>query len=162
MGLGLLIVLALSKRKTRTRGPAVVTPFDHIFDSVGKRYSLEPILLKAIALAEHGGKVTADSASVIFKKNDPGEGHDVGLMQINQRTAKALGVLDESLLDPVISVDTAARLLLSLRRELGTKYSLETWIAAYNAGAPAIRKRGIFNPEYVAKVLDNMKRAVAG
>jgi soluble lytic murein transglycosylase-like protein len=124
-------------------------PFDASFQAVAQARGVPSHLLKAIARVESGFKVAARNT-----RNDPGEGDDVGLMQINVRTARALR-RDVARLatDAAYSIDTAAELLVALKRELGDKFSLLTWAAAYNAGAPAIRRRGVFNDAYASRVL---------
>jgi soluble lytic murein transglycosylase-like protein len=125
------------------------TPFDHLFDEAGKKYAIDPNLLRAIARKESGM-----SPSAVSPLNKNGT-RDIGLMQINETTADSLKVPRTKLPDPAVSIDTAARLLVSLRKELGAKLTLHTLVASYNAGAPAIKARGIFNPLYVADVLQH-------
>jgi hypothetical protein len=122
------------------RARALVPVFD--------KHDIPGELLRAIARVESSFRPNARN-----DKNDPGEGADIGLMQINERTARALK-RDVSLLnDPAYNLETACLLLVSLRRELGPKFSLMTWAAAYNAGAPAIRRRGVFNQAYASNVV---------
>jgi soluble lytic murein transglycosylase-like protein len=124
------------------------TPYDQLFDSAALKHGIPGELPRAIARVESSFRPNARN-----DKNDPGEGADIGLMQINERTARALK-RDVSLLnDPAYNLETACLLLVSLRRELGPKFSLMTWAAAYNAGAPAIRRRGVFNQAYASSVV---------
>jgi hypothetical protein len=44
-------------------------------------------------------------------------------------------------------------LLDRMRRELGDRFGTLELIASYNAGTPAIKRRGIFNVGYVSNVL---------
>lgn len=122
------------------------SPYDALFDAAGHEYVIDPDLLRAIARVESS-----------FRPNvthDDGSGHkSYGLMQIEDSTARSLGVSDlTTLFDPATCIAVACRLLQSLKRELGTSYTLDTWIASYNAGSPTIIKSGIINPDYVAKV----------
>lgn len=123
------------------------TPFDQLLGDVGKAWNVSPSLLKAIARHESGFNPKAISGT---NKNGT---RDYGLMQINERTARAFGVSDvTSLLDPTVNAHLGARLLSALPGELGAISSTQTVIAAYNAGSPAIKTRGVFNLAYVAAV----------
>lgn len=124
------------------------TPYDQLFDSAALKHGIPGELLRAIARVESSFRPNARN-----DKNDPGEGADIGLMQINVRTANALKRDVAKLYDPAYNLETACLLLVSLRRELGPKFSLMTWAAAYNAGAPAIRRRGVFNQAYASNVV---------
>lgn len=137
------------KPDSRSIPSAAVTPA-FVLDLIKRtadRFNLPENLLRAIATAESGL-----NPSAVFRGNDPGEGDDIGLFQVNERTGARLGYSRDQLLIPELNAEAAARLLVSLKRELGASYTFDAWIAAYNAGAPAIRKRGIFNSAYVARV----------
>lgn len=127
------------------------TPYDALFDAAGKRHGLDPNLLRAIGRKESGFR-----ADAVSKPNANGT-RDYGVMQINENTAKALGVPRDALMNPGISIETAGRLLTSLKQELGEKLTINTLIAAYNAGSPAIKRRGIFNIEYVSEVMTHLQ-----
>ena len=126
------------------------TPYDDLFDRIGPEEGAAPDLLRALARQESGFR-----ADVVSAPNRNGT-RDYGLMQINETTARALGVDPQSLVTGAgrveRSIRTAARLLRQLRTELGSKLNTYTLIAAYNAGAPAIRARGIFNMPYTSSV----------
>lgn len=132
------------------------TPFDSLFDESARKHGVDGNLLRAIGFVESA--FNPDAISAI----NPNGTRDYGLMQINERTAQSLGVGRSRLLDPAVSIDTAARLLVLLKRELLPILSLQTLIAAYNAGSPAILSRGIINPDYVGKVLSAHLRFVVG
>lgn len=123
------------------------TPYDALFEASASQYKLEVNLLRSIAMTESSMK-----ADAIGKPNRNGS-RDYGLMQINDRTAAHYKVPLNMLLDPGVSIRLAARLLADIRSELGSVYNKWTLIAAYNAGSPAIKRRGIFNSAYVASVL---------
>ncbi len=125
--------------------------FDAHFQRVGKAFSIDWRLLKAIAKHESGLNPNA-----IGRPNKNGT-VDYGLMQINDRTAKTYGVATSALMNPEVSITIAARLLQSIKKELGAVFDLRHWIAAYNAGSPAIKSRGIFNTAYVDDVLRHYK-----
>lgn len=122
------------------------SPYDAAFDRIGRELLIPPLLLTAIARVESGFR-----ADAVSPPNRNGT-RDLGLMQINEATARAMGREHARLLEPDYSIETAARLLVALRRELGDLWSTWTWIAAYNAGSPAIRRRGVFNVAYTALV----------
>lgn len=124
-----------------------LTPYDAEFNRIGAARGVPSDLLRALARHESNFNPRA-----VNSMNDPGEGRDVGLMQINERTARAMGRDLARLTEPAYSIETAAMLLVSLKRELGDLWSYQTWIAAYNAGSPAIRRRGVFNVAYVSAV----------
>jgi soluble lytic murein transglycosylase-like protein len=124
----------------------VSTPFDPIFDSEGDASGIPATLLRAFARQESSFR-----PDVIGAPNANGT-RDYGLMGINDATARAMGLEVGKLLDPRYNVHAAVALLLRLKRELGTAYSPQTWIAAYNAGSPAILRRGVFNVAYTSEV----------
>ena len=123
------------------------TPFDALFERVGLEQSVDPDLLRAIARRE-----SSFVASAVSPPNANGT-RDYGLMQINEATARALGRDAAKLLDPEYNVRTAVELLKRLKQELGSQFDSMTWVAAYNAGSPAIKARGIFNVVYVSGVV---------
>lgn len=132
------------------------TPFDAEIDSVAAREEIGGDLLRAIARQE-----SRFNPAAISPPNSNGT-RDYGLMQINQETARSFGASPASLVtsrenpDPIVirrSLTIAAQLLRAVRRELKEQSNLYTMVAAYNAGSPAIRRRGIFNVPYVQSVL---------
>lgn len=107
------------------------TPFDPLFDAAGARHQVPSNLLRAIAWWESRGMF---NAGAISPSNANGT-RDYGLMQINERTGAALGFTTTQLLDPATSIDAAARWLVKLRQELGSRFSSFSWPAAYNVGS---------------------------
>ena len=99
------------------------TPFDSDFDRVGKARGVPPNLLRAIARVESGFKADAHSST-----------NDYGLMQVNGRTLDQLRVDPAVWLQPGANIDAAARYLIQLQHELGSRYNLLTWAMAYNVG----------------------------
>lgn len=132
------------------------TPFDDLFDAAGKKHNIDPNLLRAIARRESNFNPKAVSPA-----NRNGT-RDYGLMQLNEVTLKALGKSTADALSPSVAIDTAAVLLGQLRRELGDRLSPHTLVAAYNAGAPAIKRRGIFNLPYVESVMTHWQLYAIG
>jgi len=123
------------------------TPWDSSFAEQGRRFNIPPDLLRAIAQHESGMNPT-----VVSKPNTNGS-IDYGLMQVNSVTAAHYKVSVADLLDPMNNIRVAAQYMSDLRTELRDQFNDWTWIAAYNAGAPAIRAHGIFNMAYVSAVL---------
>lgn len=143
--------LVLTLAVTAAAGAALVadylaTPFDSIFEAEEKYSAVPATLLSAIARQESGFR-----ASVVGMPNSNGT-RDYGLMGINDATARALKLEVSQLLDPAYNVRAGARILNALARELGAQWSPYTWVAAYNAGSPAILKRGVFNVGYASAV----------
>lgn len=122
------------------------TPFDEAFAAAAAATGLPAPLLKAHARVESGFK------SVRSKPNANGTA-DLGVMQINEATARALQLDPARLVaEPAYCITAAARLMVSIGRELGAQADVFHRIAAYNAGSPAIKRRGIFNVGYVSAV----------
>lgn len=122
------------------------TPYDNEFDSAAVRYGIDSNLLRAIGRRESfkwWGKPIPDGD----------QGKSFGVMQVQRATADKVGYAGQDLRVARVSIAAAAAYLVALRdRELKGKFSLDTWIAAYNAGSPAIIARGVFNLSYVAEV----------
>jgi soluble lytic murein transglycosylase-like protein len=125
------------------------SPYDQLFREIGGRFKVDPNLLRAIARKESNMQ-----AGAISPPNRDGK-RDYGLMQINANMFASLGITEAEAMIPKRSIEAACKLIVSLRRELGEKLSIHTLIAAYNAGSPAIKSRGIFNAVYVADVMSH-------
>jgi hypothetical protein len=115
-------------------------PYGNLFTAAGEKYGISPKLLAAVAKVESGYNPRAVSPAGAQ-----------GLMQIMPATARELGV---NPLDPAQAVDGAARLL---SQHMDTFDSLPLALAAYNAGAGAVRKYNGIPPyaetqAYVPKV----------
>ena len=116
-------------------------PYASLFTQAAERYGVSATLLAAVAKVESNYDPTAVSSAGAK-----------GLMQIMPGTARDLGV---DPLDPAQAVDGAARLLASNLQQFDG--SLELALAAYNAGAGAVKKYGGIPPyaetqAYVPKV----------
>lgn len=118
------------------------TPYDAFIDEVARENGLEPALIKAVALVESGFNPRAVSNKGAR-----------GIMQFIPSTAARYGVSD--LHDPHQSLRAGARHLRDLLDEFGGDLTLA--LAAYNAGAGAVRRHGGVpaypeTREYVRKV----------
>jgi len=99
------------------------TPFDAVFERVGKARNVPPNLLRAIARHESG-----------FRANAKGPTNDHGLMQVTAARFKQLGIPEARWYDPEVNVDTAARYLVQLHDELGARFNSWNLLRAYNVG----------------------------
>jgi len=108
-------------------GALPATAYDPFIDRVARENGLDPSLIKAVALVESGFQPRAVSAKGAR-----------GIMQLMPATAKRYGVTD--LHDPHQSLRAGARHLRDLLDEFGGDLTLA--LAAYNAGAGAVRRHG--------------------
>ena len=135
------------------RGAAVendlpATPYDTYIAHVAAENGLSPTLLKSVAMVESG----LDPRAVSPKGAQ-------GLMQLMPATAKQYGVRDA--FNPLENLRAGARHLSHLLEEFDGNLNLA--LAAYNAGAGAVRKyQGIpaykETRNYVRKVNETMGR----
>jgi hypothetical protein len=133
----------------RGTGSTTTVPYASLFQNAAAKYGLPATLLAAVAKVESGYSPTAVSRAGAR-----------GLMQLMPATAAGLGV---DALDPAQAVDGAARLLASNLKQFG---SLPLALAAYNAGAGAVRRYGGIPPyaetrAYVPKVQAAMAELAA-
>ena len=107
----------------------LISPYDKMFQEIGEKYSVDWLLLSAIARAE--SEFRFDAVSKVGA---------VGLMQIMPSTAKSMGYEREQLFDAEISAEVAAKLLhennkmLHLPRSFDKDERLKFILACYNAG----------------------------
>lgn len=114
--------------------------FSELFAAAGARHGVDPGLLRAVAEVESGFNPSAVSSAGAQ-----------GLMQFMPATAAEFGV---DAFDPASAIDGAARYLA---KELDRFGDPKLAIAAYNAGAGAVRRHGGVPPfaetqAYVQKV----------
>lgn len=109
----------------------LTTPYDPLFDAVGAKHAIPPNFLRAIARHESGFKSGARNPKT---GTYPNGSFDTGLMQINTKTGASFGYTPAQLLDPVTSIEAAAKVLAQNRTVLGAKFSSFTWAASYNVG----------------------------
>lgn len=147
MSRGVFALLALGAFGVAVAQHRAPTDFDDEFDQAGKLYGVDPDLLKAIAQRESGFRPDA-----IGPANANGS-RDYGIMQINSLTAQRYGVEPSMLVNsPRDSIRLAARYLSDVRQELGGSPNPIQLAAAYNAGAPAV-KRGNLDYAYSIPVV---------
>ena len=107
----------------------LISPYDKIFQDVGEEYGVDWLLLSAIARAESE-----------FRFDVVSKAGAVGLMQIMPMVAKSMGYEREQLFDADISVEIAAKLLVSNNKMLRLDRDVEEFerlsfvLACYNAG----------------------------
>ncbi len=121
-------VPGFEERVTRAmRGELPATPWDRTISIVARRNGLSPDLVKAVAVVESG----LDPEAVSPKGA-------IGLMQLMPATARRYGVSDAR--DPDQNLAAGARHLRDLIDEFDGDLKLA--LAAYNAGAGAVRRYG--------------------
>jgi len=101
-----------------------IEKYDYIFEKAGKKYGVDPALLKAIARVESNFNPWAISHKGA-----------IGMMQIIPSTGKILKV--SNLFSPVENIFAGARYLRKLIDMFG---DLKLALAAYNAGPGAVKK----------------------
>jgi hypothetical protein len=137
-------------RATPGRTPALpATVYDPFIERVAHENGLSPALIKAVALVESGFDPTAVSPKGAQ-----------GLMQLMPGTARDYGVDDP--LDPLQNLQAGAGHLRHLLDEFDGNLTLA--LAAYNAGAGAVRRHGgvpdyAETREYVRRVHAKLGRA---
>lgn len=106
-----------------------LTSLSNCFETVGKAYSIDPLLLESIALTESN-----KNTNVISQNNTNGT-YDIGIMQINSshlETLKKYNITEQDLIkDSCVNITVAGFILSS-----NIKIRGNTWdaIGAYNAG----------------------------
>lgn len=122
------------------------TPYDPLFELSGRKWGVDSNLLRAIARRESGFK--ADAVSPL---NTNGS-RDYGIMQISSTNFAALNLTADTAKIPSTNIDAGARLLASMRKELGEHYTYRGLVSAYNVGTPRVIAHGITNEPYVSAV----------
>lgn len=129
------------------------------FETVGKAYSIDPLLLESIALTESN-----KNTNVISKNNTNGT-YDIGIMQINSshlKTLKKYNITEQDLIkDSCVNITVAGFILSS-----NIKIRGNTWdaIGAYNAGyhnTPGATERRRLYAEKIKKTYMMLKNNAA-
>lgn len=123
--------------------------YDQCFTEAAQKYSLDPVLLKAIAKTESGFNPLA-----ISKPNRNGT-VDIGMMQINSSWLQKLatyGISEKHLLRPCTNIHVGAWVLANNIKEMGY-----TWkaVGAYNSRTYS------YQVVYAQKVMANYNKLVA-
>jgi soluble lytic murein transglycosylase-like protein len=109
------------------RGKMPATRYDRLIEAAAAAHGVSPDLVKAVAMVESAFNASARSPKGAM-----------GLMQLMPSTARAYGVTDPY--DPEQSLNAGAALLADLLQEFDGNRTLA--LAAYNAGAGAVRRHG--------------------
>lgn len=132
--------------------PAAPPPLNLLIREAARRHGVSPALVRAVVAVESGFDPRAVSAKGAR-----------GLMQLMPATAAELNV--ENVYDPAQNLDGGTRHLRALLD--GFDGDVRLALAAYNAGAGAVRRHGGMPPyaetrEYVRKVLQRLADSDAG
>jgi len=134
-------------------GAVVLSPttLEPIINEMGRKYNVEPALIKAIIKTESNWDVNASRYEV--HKTDS----SWGLMQLMLATARnVLGIKDlttTQVINPRINIEAGTKLMAENLNRWG---NMRDAIAAYNAGSPRLGKDGKYvNAAYVDKVTKN-------
>jgi soluble lytic murein transglycosylase-like protein len=141
-------VPGLEERVRAARANLPATAYDSFIERVSRENGIDPSLVKAVALVE-----SAMDPEAVSPKGAR------GLMQLMPATADLYGVSDPH--DPYQSLRAGARHLRDLLDEFGGNLTLA--LAAYNAGAGAVRRHGGVpayreTRDYVSKVHTKLGR----
>lgn len=134
-------VLARASGSSAPACPKTLEPI--IADAAGK-YGIDPAVIKAVIRTESG-----------FRENAVSPAGARGLMQLMPGTARALGVDPDN---PAENIDGGVRYL---KQQIDRFGSLESALAAYNAGPGNVSRYGGMPPfaetrSYVERVLSNV------
>lgn len=134
-------------------GAVILSPttLDPIIEDMGRKYGIEPALIRGIIKQESNWDVNASRFEA--HKNDA----SWGLMQVMLATAQGVlgnpNLTTTQLINPQVNIEAGTKLMADNLRRWG---NLSDAIAAYNAGSPRLGKDGKYvNAEYVSKVLRN-------
>lgn len=109
------------------------TPYGELIYAAGRRYSLNPALVAAVARTESAFNPQAVSAKGAR-----------GIMQLMPATARQFGIEGEEAFDPAKNIDAGARYLDYLARRFDSRLPLI--LAAYNSGIGTVERYGDIPP----------------
>lgn len=137
------IVLSLAMAIFTAGAAQAANQYDQCFTEAAQKYSLDPVLLKAIAKTESGFNPRA-----ISQPNNNGS-VDIGMMQINSSWLPKLsrfGISEAHLLQPCTNIHVGAWVLANNIKQMGP-----TWkaVGAYNSPTRVHQER------YAQKVWSN-------
>ncbi|MEQ1965686.1 lytic transglycosylase domain-containing protein [Xenorhabdus nematophila] len=129
------------------------------FDEAGRKYGIDPLLLKAISITES----QLDPKAINHNKNRLGKtvSSDYGLMQINSYNISKLikdGVIsskDELINKPCLNVQVGAWVLASSFKICGVNWIC---LGSYNAGFKKNEEKEIKRNNYANKVYANYRK----
>lgn len=134
-------------------GAVVLSPatLDPIIDEMGRKYNIEPALIRGVIKQESNWDVNASRYEA--HKSDA----SWGLMQLMLDTArKVLGIPNlttTQLINPRVNIEAGTKLLAENWVRWG---NLSDAVAAYNAGSPRLGVDGKYvNAKYVSNVMNN-------
>ncbi len=128
----LLVLLPAAGWASGPKGKAVAPKaFDRCFETAAARYSIDPQMLRAIALTETGMR-----PHLVGPKNKNGT-YDIGLMQINSAWLKTLarhGITEQGLFNACTNIQVGAWILANNIATHGARWKS---VGAYNASTPS-------------------------
>lgn len=125
------------------------------YEEAGRKYNIDPLLLKAIAVTESGENPGAISP---VNRNKT---VDLGLMQVSSfwlDKITAYGIRKEDLFHPCQNVHVGAWILAQAIQLMGNNWSA---VGAYNAGPGKGPTRDELRRKYAAKVWNNYMKLVS-
>ncbi len=150
--------LSLLDKLGEVNSKSKINPFDNALDdtfniddiisSVSEKYNIDSDFIKAIIKQESG-----------FNPNAKSKKGAIGLMQLMPKTAKSLGIIDPY--NPKENIEGGVRYLKGLLDKYDNNYELS--LAAYNAGAGAVKRYGGIPPyketkNYVEAIMNNYNK----
>jgi len=138
-------------------GAVALSPatLDPIIDEMGRKYNIEPALIRGIIKQESNWDVNASRFEA--HKTDA----SWGLMQVMLSTARSVlnnpNLTTTQLIQPRVNIEAGTKLMAENWNRWG---NISDAIAAYNAGSPRLNpKTGKYvNSDYVTKVLANWEK----
>lgn len=127
-----------------------VKDYDPFIAAAAKKYSLDPLMLRAIMQVESGGNANIEGAPVGEKKERAG-----GLFQLMPGTAKDLGVTN--VFDPEQNIDGGARYLRQQLDHPSAKGDMSTGLMFYHGGRDP-KNWGEKSLAYPGLVLDEYRK----